>query len=129
MTICQIDIFRLLDYTHRLANSEPLIKGKFTFSVSLYKINIKLMPVTKTAKRALRSSQKKLKVNKTLISRLEIAMRGAKKSKSEKDIKKATSLADRASKKKIIHSNKAGRIKKMLSSLSKKTKTKVSVKK
>lgn len=75
------------------------------------------MPVTKTAKRALRTSLNKQKVNTALISKLEIAMRAAKKSKNEKNIKTAMSLADRASKKKIIHSNKAARIKSSLSKL------------
>ena len=75
------------------------------------------MPVTKTAKRALRTSLNKQKVNTALISKLEIAMRAAKKSKNEKNIKIAMSLADRASKKKIIHSNKAARIKSSLSKL------------
>jgi small subunit ribosomal protein S20 len=89
------------------------------------------MPVTKTAKRALRGSLRKQKVNKVLLSRLEIALRKAKKGKKEKDIKLASSLADKASKKKVIHKNKAARIKSSLSKLisSKKTaKSKVSKK-
>lgn len=87
------------------------------------------MPVTKTAKRALRASSKKQKVNTTLVAKLEIALRTAKKTNNEKDVKKAVSLTDRASKKKIIHANKAGRIKKMLSLLRKKPKTKTATKK
>jgi ribosomal protein S20 len=75
------------------------------------------MPVTKTAKRALRSSKKKGFVNSVLKSRLEIATRLAKKEGSEKTIKEAISLTDRAAKRKIIHRNKAARIKKSLSSL------------
>jgi ribosomal protein S20 len=75
------------------------------------------MPVTKTAKRALRSSKRKGVVNKTIVSRLEIAVRIAKKTKSAKDIVSAVSFADRASKKKVIHKNKAARIKSSLSKL------------
>ena len=75
------------------------------------------MPVTKTAKRALRGSLRKQKVNKALMSRLEIAMRMAKKDKKEKDIKTAISLTDRVAKKKIIHKNKAARMKSSLSKL------------
>jgi ribosomal protein S20 len=75
------------------------------------------MPVTKTAKRALRSSLKKQGVNKTLVSKLEASLRIAKRSKKEKDVKIAISLTDRASKKKIIHTNKAARIKSTLSKL------------
>jgi small subunit ribosomal protein S20 len=75
------------------------------------------MPVTKTAKRALRGSLRKQRVNKALMTRLEIALRTAKKSKKEKDIRTAFSLADKAAKKKIIHKNKAARIKASLSKL------------
>ena len=75
------------------------------------------MPVTKTAKRALRSSKKKALINSVLKSRLEIAIRLSKKEGSEKVIKEALSLADRAAKRKIIHRNKAARIKSGLSKL------------
>jgi small subunit ribosomal protein S20 len=75
------------------------------------------MPVTKTAKRALRSSKKKGLVNKAILSNLEIALRVAKKTKSKEKILKAISLADRAAKKKVIHKNKASRIKSTLSKL------------
>lgn len=73
------------------------------------------MPVTKTAKRALRSSKKKLAINKIIMSGLEVAIREAKRSKSKKAIKTAISLADRAAKKHTIHKNKANRIKALLS--------------
>lgn len=76
------------------------------------------MPVTKTARRALRGSKNKTKVNKLLTKRLEIAIRLAKKSKGAKEILNAVSLSDRAVKKKIIHKNKSARIKSQLSKLS-----------
>lgn len=75
------------------------------------------MPVTKTAKRALRSSKKKLVINKIIISTLEVAIREAKRSKDKEAIKMAVSLADRAAKKNTIHKNKANRIKKTLMAL------------
>ena len=75
------------------------------------------MPVTKTAKRALRGSKRKESINKAISSRLELAMRSAKKTKSKKDVSLAISLADKASKKKTIHRNKASRIKSQLSKL------------
>lgn len=81
------------------------------------------MPVTKTAKRALRSSTEKQKINKLTISKLDIAIRRAKKSKTRQTITKAVSLADRASKKKVIHKNKAARIKSSLSKLLPKAKS------
>ena len=85
------------------------------------------MPVTKTAKRALRSSKRKETVNKKIRTNLEVAIRIAKNSatggsasgrkKSEEAILKAISLADRAAKKHLIHKNKVARIKSTLSKL------------
>ncbi|WKZ25300.1 MAG: 30S ribosomal protein S20 [bacterium] len=75
------------------------------------------MPVTKTAKRALRGSKRKEIVNKITLSGLEIAVKKAKKSKDLKSIQKATSLTDRAAKENTIHKNKAGRIKSQLAKL------------
>lgn len=82
------------------------------------------MPVTKTAKRALRSSKKKAAVNKLIASRLEVAIRLAKKNPTKDKIIKAISLADRAAKSKLIHKNKAGRIKKALNKFLPKSKKK-----
>jgi len=75
------------------------------------------MPVTKTAKRALKVSKIKLANNNIWRGKLEIALRTSRKSKSEKNIKTAISLADRLAKKNIIHKNKASRIKSTLSTL------------
>lgn len=84
------------------------------------------MPVTYTAKRALRSSAKKEVINALIISKLEVAIRQAKKTKGIEAVKIASSLADRAAKKHVIHKNKASRIK---SSLSKLVKPKAKAKK
>ena len=75
------------------------------------------MPVTKTAKRAHRSSQAKKRVNDLLRLRLETSIRLAKKTKDLKSILKAISSADKSAKKKVIHQNKAARIKSTLSKL------------
>lgn len=75
------------------------------------------MPVTKTAKRALRASERKRKVNKKMAGRLDMALRLAKQSQTAKAIREATSLADRAIKKGVIHANKAARIKSALAKL------------
>lgn len=56
-------------------------------------------------------------VNYAVISKLEIAVRSAKKSLTKDKILKAISLADKAAKKKVIHKNKAARIKSVLSKL------------
>jgi len=79
------------------------------------------MPVTKTAKRALRASSRKASVNSLIISKLEIAIRQAKNTKTLKAVRAAISLADRAVKKNVIHKNKASRIKSTLSKLAKKS--------
>jgi len=52
-----------------------------------------------------------------LVKKLEIAIRVAKKSKNNEKVLTAVSLADRAAKKRIIHRNKAARIKSQLSRL------------
>ena len=75
------------------------------------------MPVTKTAKRALRVSKRKTKANKSLASMLDIAIRHAKRDKTAKKTITAIKLADRAAKKKFIHKNKAARIKSTLAKL------------
>lgn len=89
------------------------------------------MPVTKTAKRALRGSANKTIINKLITSKLEAAIRNAKKSKTQATVQKAVSLADRASKNNVIHKNKAARIKSQLAKLMPKleAKTKTPVKK
>lgn len=82
------------------------------------------MPVTKTAKRALRVSKRKEQINKRTISQLEVAIRTAKKKPNLDNVRKVSSLADRAAKKNIIHKNKAARIKSAISKLAKAPKTK-----
>lgn len=78
------------------------------------------MPVTKTAKRALRGSTTKQLINDRARRGLEIAMRQAKKKATAANVVKATSLADRLAKRNVIHKNKASRIKSALSKLLKK---------
>lgn len=75
------------------------------------------MPVTKTAKRAIRVSNRKQIVNKAALTKFEVAMRSAKKERTKKTVIKAISLTDRVAKKGLIHKNKASRIKRNLSKL------------
>lgn len=51
------------------------------------------------------------------MTELEIAMRMTKKTPNQKTLAKVSSLADRAVKKKIIHKNKASRIKSQTAAL------------
>ena len=83
------------------------------------------MPVTTTAKRALRGSKNKASINKIILGKLEVATRVARKNKTVEKITTAMSLADRAAKKKVIHKNKAARIKSQLSKLMPKVAKKV----
>lgn len=75
------------------------------------------MPVTKSAKRALRGSTKKRTINTLTMTGLEVSIRQAKKLKTKESVKKAVSLADRAAKRNVIHKNKASRIKSQLSKI------------
>lgn len=81
------------------------------------------MPVTKTAKRALRVSKRNTQLNEITMTSLEVAIRMAEKSKKPDDIKKAISLSDKAAKKNVIHKNKASRIKAQLAKLAPLAKT------
>lgn len=80
------------------------------------------MPVTKTAKRALRGSKHKTEVNTAIKTKLDAAIRIAKRDKSKKAVTKAISLADKAAKKNYIHKNKAAHIKSTVAQLLKKGK-------
>ncbi len=80
------------------------------------------MPVTKTARRALRSSKNKKTVNTLIQTRLETAVRIAKREKTKKAVTDAISLADKAAKKNYIHKNKAAHIKSSVAKLLKKSK-------
>lgn len=82
------------------------------------------MPVTKTAKRALRVSKKKLTVNEALRRSLEIAEAKARKSPTAKNVSSVFSIADRAKKKKIMHANKVAHIKAAFAKLLKPSKEK-----
>lgn len=75
------------------------------------------MPVTKTAKRALRGSQKKQLVNQEIRASLEKAERKARKTPNLKTVSAVFSIADRAVKKNYIHKNKAAHIKSAFSKL------------
>lgn len=75
------------------------------------------MPVTKTAKRALRVSTVKKSVNAKIRTALEIAVKTMRLKPTEVNLKKVFSAADTAVKKDVIHENKASRIKSSASKL------------
>lgn len=81
------------------------------------------MPITKTAKRALRSSKRKEARNNQRKAELDVAIRQFKKKPTKKAIQKTVSLVDRAAKKNLIHKNKAARIKSKLEKILVQTKS------
>lgn len=75
------------------------------------------MPVTKSAKKKLRQDKKRTRENEKLKKLLATLVKKAQKTKTAKAIKDAIRTSDIASKKNIIHKNKAARIKSKLSKL------------
>lgn len=84
------------------------------------------MPVIKSAKKKLRKDRKQEKENSSFEKLLRSLVKNARKNPSVGSIKKVFKVADKAAKKRIIHKNKASRIKSQISKLlkpSKKTKS------
>ena len=75
------------------------------------------MPVTKSAKKKLRQDKKRTLENRKVRELLKDLIKQARKKPSEKSIKDAIKIADKAVKKNLIHKNKAARIKSGLSKL------------
>jgi len=75
------------------------------------------MPIIKSAKKALRSSQRKKKVNDQYREKLRRLVKQFRKKPAKKDLPAVFSILDRAAKKHIIHKNKAGRLKSRLTQL------------
>lgn len=79
------------------------------------------MPVIKSAKKKLRKDILRTKRNKILKDLFKKAVKSAKKLPSDKTIREAASMLDKAVKNNLIHKNKAARIKSKLSKLVKKS--------
>lgn len=83
------------------------------------------MPVIKSAKKKLRQDKKRTLENKRLRNLFQKVVKKAKKNPTESNFRNAVKVIDKTAKKRIIHKNKAARIKSALSKLlSKKTKSK-----
>ena len=79
------------------------------------------MPVTKSAEKAMRASRRKRVVNlstirkyKDAIKTVRKAIAGGERDKAEKALQDAYKQVDKASKKNVIHKNKAARLKSRL---------------
>lgn len=77
------------------------------------------MPVIKSAIKKLKQDKNRQKLNDVLRDTLKSSVKNAKKSKTGKSVAKAISIVDKAAKKKIIHPNKASRMKAGLSKIAK----------
>jgi small subunit ribosomal protein S20 len=79
------------------------------------------MPVIKSAKKKLKQDRKREQLNSKIKNAYRSAIKDAQKNKSFENVRLATKLIDKASKKGIIHKNKAARIKSKLSKIAKPT--------
>jgi len=77
------------------------------------------MPVTKSAKKKLRKDKKREADNKRVKSLLVKLIKQAAKNPTTENVRKAVKTLDLSAKKKIIHANKAARIKSKLSKIAK----------
>lgn len=82
------------------------------------------MPIIKSAVKALRQDKKRAKINMPVKKKFREAVKKARKKPTLKNLKQAYSILDKAAKKKIIHKNKAARLKSRLAKLLKKKKAK-----
>jgi len=80
------------------------------------------MPVTVSAKKALRRDRRRTIINKRLKTKVKVAIKTVQQKPTPKNLSQAFSLLDQAKKKKLIHKNKAARLKSQLSQLLKKKK-------
>jgi small subunit ribosomal protein S20 len=72
------------------------------------------MPVTQSAKKALRRDKRRTAVNKRVKARVKARVDSVLKKATKKNLAQAYSVIDRAAKKKVIHKNKAARLKSRL---------------
>ena len=82
------------------------------------------MPILKSAIKKLKQDKKRTKVNKPYREKYRLAVKAVRANPSLKTLKAATAALDKAAKKKVIHKNKASRLKSRLTRLLKKQKKK-----
>ncbi len=75
------------------------------------------MPILKSAIKKLKQDKKRTMVNKVYRESLRQAVKQARKEKTAKAVKLAYSALDKAAKQKVIHKNKAARLKSRLMKL------------
>ncbi len=75
---------------------------------------IRIMPIIKSAKKKLRVDKRRTKVNRVYRNKLKEALKEVGEKKTKKSLQVAYRVIDRAAKKRVIHKNKAARIKSRL---------------
>lgn len=75
------------------------------------------MPTHKSAEKRLRQSQAANIRNRAIKSQIKTSIKKVETSFDEKELKKTTSLLDKAARKKVIHKNVASRVKSRLTKL------------
>jgi len=78
------------------------------------------MPVTKSAKKALRKDQRREVINQRIRRQLKQILKQVRVKPTKKLLSQAAKTIDRAAKKKVIHPNKAARLKSRLAKLARK---------
>lgn len=86
------------------------------------------MPVIKSSAKALRRDKRRTLVNKKVKKNLKKILKKVRQNPAKENLRQAASALDRAAKNKIIHKNKANRLKSRLSSLAKRAKGETSKK-
>ncbi|MBM3205587.1 30S ribosomal protein S20 [Candidatus Shapirobacteria bacterium] len=80
------------------------------------------MPVIKSAKKALRRDQRRTVINKKIKQDIKAILKKTRQNPVAKNLAQAARILDRAAKKKVIHPQKANRLKSRLAKLVAKTK-------
>ena len=75
------------------------------------------MPTHKSAKKRLKTNEKSNIRNRAVKSQIRTLVKNAETSVDEASLKEAVSLLDRAARKKVIHPNKASRMKSRLAKM------------
>lgn len=80
------------------------------------------MPIIRSASKKMRQDKKRTQINKSRKNLVKELLDKAQKKPTQENISAAASAVDKLAKVKVIHKNKAARIKSRLAKLSKKTK-------
>ena len=75
------------------------------------------MPVLQSAKKALRRDRRRAIVNKRIKEKVKEVLKKTRQTPNKKNLGLSFAILDRATKKKVIHPNKASRLKSRLSKL------------